>query len=284
MTEQGKTKLTEHMSGFGGACRRQHLYNLGYSKRQVQRAVASGELIAPSKSWVALPTVNEFVQKALGMHGLIAGATALLSYGVWVTHHDGLCIAVKPGSHYLADAGVTRIECLFDTDPRAPWRVGILHALAQHVQRAPRNDAVASIDSALHKRLIAPSDLAVLMQLLPKRCRPWLKRANGKAESGLETILRLACEDEDWDVQVQVPYRGGRVDLVINGWLYVEVDGSKYHDVAEQAAKDRARNNALATDGYRWHRFSYADIVHSLDASIRLLRTLLSQGDPRPAV
>ena len=82
------------------------------------------------------------------------------------------------------------------------------------MRRAPRNDAVAAIDSALNKLLIAPADLKAL---------------------------------------------------------------------AEQAPKDRARNNALAADGYRWHRFGYADIVHSLNASIRLLRTLLQQGDPRVA-
>ena len=277
-------QLLADVTAYGGACTRKHLYALGYTKRQLQQAVASGEVIAASRSWLAVPKAPEYIRVALGIQGYVGGATALVSYGVWVTVHDQIHVAVRPGRSYKEPADAQLVECAFDTDPMAPWRVSVVDALVQYIRRATRNDAVAAVDSALNRRLISPMDLPRIAQRLPRRCRPWLKRVNGKAESGIESILRLACEDEGWDVQVQVPYRGGRVDLVINGWLYVEVDGSKYHDVAAQAAKDRARNNALAADGYRWHRFGYADIVHSLESSIRTLRRLLHQGNPTAAV
>ncbi|MGO1732088.1 hypothetical protein [Agrococcus casei] len=80
-----------------------------------------------------------------------------------------------------------------------------------------------------------------------------------------------------------MPFRGGSLDLVINGWLCVEADGAEFHDDEPQARKDRRRNNQIAAAGMRWHRFGYADIVHHLDRSIALLRTLLRQGRPLAA-
>ncbi|HIY66328.1 MAG TPA: endonuclease domain-containing protein [Candidatus Agrococcus pullicola] len=103
---------------------------------------------------------------------------------------------------------------------------------------------------------------------------------NGRAESGLETLLRLACEDQGWDVEIQVPFRGGRVDIVINGWLFIEVDGSQFHDVGEQARKDRIRNKQIVQAGFRWHRFGYADVVHRLDETLAVIRAILLAGAP----
>ncbi|HIY65628.1 MAG TPA: endonuclease domain-containing protein [Candidatus Agrococcus pullicola] len=81
-------------------------------------------------------------------------------------------------------------------------------------------------------------------------------------------------------MQIQVSYRGGRLDLVIDGWLCIEVDGSEFHDVGKQASRDRRRNTQLVRDGYRWHRFGYADVVHRLDETIEVIRILLRQGRP----
>ena len=92
--------------------------------------------------------------------------------------------------------------------------------------------------------------------------------------------MRLACEDEGWDVQVQVPFRGGRLDLVINGWLCIETDG-KDHDDDDQARIDRRRNTQLASMGYRWHRFGYADVIYRLESCLQVIHTLLAQGDTR---
>lgn len=274
--------LLADVARFGGATTRRALYALGHSKRSLQSAVGCGSLIAPARSWVVRPDAHPSIAKALASHGRVAGSTALVTAGVWVTHEDSTWLAVKPGAHYAPlEPGTRRIECAFALDPAAPWRVSILDALAQHCSRASRNDAIASIDSALHKKRIVRSDLQKLARLLPERRRSWLKRVDGRAESGLESILRLACQDEGWSVDVQVPFRGGRLDLVINGWLCIEADGSATHDDEDQARKDRRRNTQLAAIGLRWHRFGYADVVYRLESCIRVIRTLLSQGDPR---
>lgn len=274
--------LLQDIERFGGALQRGRLRELGHDKHRLQRAMSAGRLIGIGRKWVTLPTVPGHILTAISLRGRVAAATALETYGVWVTHNDTVWLAVSPGSHYVPlPKAVKRIECRFEVDHWAPWRVSLLDALAQYCRRTSRNDAVAAIDSALHLRLLKPRELDQLAAKLPRHCRSWLRRANGDAESGLESILRLACEDQGWDVAIQVRFRGGRVDLVIDGWLFVEVDGSQFHDVGSQAKKDRLRNTQLVQSGYRWHRCGYADVVHRLDETVEVLRTILRHGRPQ---
>lgn len=83
------------------------------------------------------------------------------------------------------------------------------------------------------------------------------------------------------EVQKPLPW-GGRVDLVINGWLYIELDGSEFHDVAAQAAPDRDRNHRVASAGFRMHRLSYRNIVHELPETLATIRTMLASGGTAP--
>lgn len=273
--------LLDDVHAMGGAARRPHLRELGHTARQIKAAVDSGQLVAVSRSWVTVPDVPRAVSVALARHGVVGGSAALETYGVWVTNTGQCVVAHKPHSHRPpGEPGVKHLEGDFSLDPARRWRVCLIDALTQHFRSASRYDAIASVDSALRLGLLHPSDLPVLALKLPRRKRHWLRRVNANADSGLESILRLACEDEGWDVQVQVPFHGGRIDMVINGWLCIEIDGSQFHDVADQARKDRLRNNRIAAAGLRWHRFSYADIVHNLDHTLATIRTMLRQGAP----
>ena len=265
----------------GGAAKRQTLVQLGFTPRQLRAEVASGTLIAVTRSWLAAPDTDDRVLTALRLGGVAGGETSLESYGVWVTHKGQCVVAFKQRSHRRrTDSDARCMEGCFSVDPRAPWRVSLIDALAQLCRRSSRLDAIASIDSALRTGLLRAGDLHELARRLPQAKRSWLSRVNGRADSGLESILRVACEDEGWDVAIQVPFRGGRIDLVINGWLCIEIDGAEFHDVAGQARKDRQRNNQISADGLRWHRFSYADIVHNLDRSMATLRTIMAQQPP----
>ena len=267
---------------FGGAAPRRVLRELGHSKPSLKRAVDAGVLRALTRSWVADPDASHTIATALLLRGRVGGATALESYGVWVMHRGETWIAVRPGTTYLpAPEATVRYQCDFREDKTAPWRVSLLDALMQYVRRTERNFAIAAIDSALNLGILSRQDLESLAKKLPRRCKHWLRRVDGRAQSGLETILRLACEDQGWSVRVQVRFQGGRLDLVINGWLCIEVDGSEFHDVGAQARKDRLRNTQLVMADYRWHRFGYADVVYRLGETIDVIRRLLQQGRPK---
>ncbi|WP_293699011.1 hypothetical protein [uncultured Agrococcus sp.] len=274
-------RLIDDVRGLGGAAPRDRLKALGYTSKALSKAVRAGIVLAVGRKWLVLPDADSRIRTALEHRGLVGGAAALQSYGIWVTQSGLHVVAVKRKAHLgPLEPDVQRVQSEFRVDPSAPWRVTVLDALVQYCRRADRFDVIATVDSALHRRALNSAGLEALRRRLPARCREWLDRVNGDAEAGTESILRVACEDEGWCVQIQVSYRGGRLDLVIDGWLCIEVDGSEFHDVGKQASRDRRRNTQLVRDGYRWHRFGYADVVHRLDETIEVIRILLRQGRP----
>jgi very-short-patch-repair endonuclease len=62
---------------------------------------------------------------------------------------------------------------------------------------------------------------------------------------------------------VQVVIRGvGRVDLLVEGRLIVELDGRETHHDDEAFERDRLRDVATAIDGYRSLRLSYRQVMY----------------------
>lgn len=98
---------------------------------------------------------------------------------------------------------------------------------------------------------------------------------DGRAESPIETCLRLLALPLAV-VDLQVPIAGvGRVDMVLDGWLVLEADGFEHHSTRAHYRADRRRANALAQRGYVLLRFSYEDIVHRPEYVIATIRVVL---------
>lgn len=277
--------LRSDLLAAGGAATRSALRGLGHQGRAIRPAVAQGELESVGRSWVVLPDADVTIVAALTARGVLGGATALRSYGVWVTHVPVLQVATLPSRGVKAITTAERIWEPYETDVRA-WRVTVLDALVQHAKRVPRDDAIASIDSAWHHGLVGEPEIDELFRRLPRRCGAWRRLLDPRAESGLESLVRVPCRDRGWRVESQVPAPGGgSSDLLLDGWLFVEADGSEWHDNEQQAAKDRRRNRAITDRGDRWLRFGYADVVHDRERTIATIAAVMAQGRPgrRPA-
>jgi hypothetical protein len=130
---------------------------------------------------------------------------------------------------------------------------------------ADRQQFIASLESAVHQRALARAEVPALIAALPQRFATLACELDFGAESGLETIARLRIGPLAKSVQTQVEITGigrngrrGRVDLLINGWLVIELDGDEFHDPAQ----DRIRDAVLVRLGYRVHRFGYDQIMH----------------------
>lgn len=263
-----------------GATTRAALHGLGHPYRAIRAEVASGALQAIGRSWVIAPDANPAIGAALRSGGLLGGGSALRSYGVWVTELSAVQIATRPHSSPPRVLEGERIWSDFTVDEK-PWRVSLVDALAQHARRVEREDAIASIDSALHQGRLDDDGLDRLFALLPQRCRAWRLQLDASAESGLESLLRVPCRDRGWRVETQMPAPGGgRGDLLIDGWLWVETDGDEWHDNEKQAAKDRRRGTAITAAGGRWLRFGYADVVHERPRTMAVIELVMAQGRP----
>ena len=268
----------------GGLARSAQLRSWGHTHRSIRAAIDAGQVRRIGRSWIASAEANGEAVRAVAARGILGGESALRSHGIWVSRDTGTCIVSPPTASRLPPLGrgEYRIRCRCTVVPGSPWRVGVVDALAQHLPRvAGAEHAVAALDSALNRRLLTPTGLELLMQRMPRRIRRLRSRLDGSAESGLESLLRLAIEREGWRVESQVRVAGvGRVDLVVDGCLVIEADGSAWHDGHEAIELDRERNAALVLRGYRWHRFGYRQVIDDLAGCIAVIRALLAGGRP----
>lgn len=144
--------------------------------------------------------------------------------------------------------------------------VGVELALVQALPTLSRDDAVASLDSALHQGLIEPPQLVTIRRRLRRRrdslkVVPWLGLADGRAESPPESHARLrlhdagiAPDDLQRDLFDSTGRFLGRADMVwyLGGgrWLIVEIDSQQFHGTDRQAEHDAVRQNGLLGEGH----------------------------------
>lgn len=103
-----------------------------------------------------------------------------------------------------------------------------------------------------------------------KRIRRALAHASGLAESPLESKARAQLleaglpEIMEIKLQAEITVEGTtyRVDILINGWLALELDGAiKYaEDAAHAIRRERAREKRIQNTGLRVLRFGNADL------------------------
>jgi very-short-patch-repair endonuclease len=111
--------------------------------------------------------------------------------------------------------------------------------------------ALVIVDSALAARRVTVAELfARLGTKGSAAARILLTLADANSESPLETIARVLLRVHGLDVQTQVYLDGvGRVDLLVEGVLVVELDGFEHHSDRAHYRNDRRRANALTCMG-----------------------------------
>jgi len=160
---------------------------------------------------------------------------------------------------------------------------------ADLILRVDRYAAVSLLDSALNRELISPEEFAAI----PARIRghrgavagrAHLAEADGRAQSPLETRVRLRCVDGrvrpdalQHAVRDDDGYILGIGDLA---WLRArvlgEADGRAPHALPDAIFQDRRRQNRLANAGWLILRFTWQDtldpgyIPHVVRAAIAL--------------
>jgi Uncharacterized protein conserved in bacteria len=279
----------------GHLARTTRLAELGHGRRAVERATAKGRIHRICADWVGTPTASRSAVIAVLNRAKLTGSTALASYGVWDGLDRQIHLHVPRNSHgpvrtsrtsiasfapeRFPREGVRRhwLEERYPDPTGFPWRVSAVDALIRVAHDVSAEQFIACVESALHVGVLSRAGLGPLFAALPRRYRRLLRLIEPLAESGLETLarLRLARFVEDIRVQVWIDGIGpdgrrGRVDLLLDGWLVIELDGDEFHD----PVRDRHRNSALVRRGYRIHRFGYDEVIHGwadVEATVREL-------------
>lgn len=149
-------------------------------------------------------------------------------------------------------------------DARGSTRTSVVDSLAHVLRCQPRAIAVAVIDSALHARLLSMGEVRAILARVPLRYRLPESALDPRSESGIESLVRVALIDAGFACVPQVFLPGvGRVDLVIEGRVIVEVDGRRWHQ-GEQS-RDYARDLAALAAGLGVVRVDYAHAIAHAD-------------------
>ena len=112
--------------------------------------------------------------------------------------------------------------------------------------------------------------------MLPAHLRPIVSRTDGRADSGLESIVRYLLQEAGMELLAHPRLPGiGEVDLLVGGRLIIETDGRQYH-LGAAFDRDRRRDRAATIDGYRVLRLSYRQVVDEWPDTFRAICTALA--------
>jgi hypothetical protein len=279
MTNDIRFDLQEH----GFVTRTTRLIQLGHSRRSIGRAISRGGILRVCEGWVATADASQTSIIAITNRGKLTGTTALATRGIWDGVDRRIHVQVPVNSRGTARVLSTPLAAFTPpkyamrgvvrhwtherlANPTEPlWRVSVIDALLLVARTASAEQFIACLESALCKKALSRAGVAILFALLPRSLQSLEALLDFGAESGLESLARLRLSPLVRRIATQVKIPGiaraggdGRVDLLIDGWLVIELDGDEFHD----PIADRERNAALVRLGYRVHRFGCDQVIH----------------------
>ncbi|HEY4226396.1 MAG TPA: DUF559 domain-containing protein [Pseudolysinimonas sp.] len=220
------------------------LRQAGVTRAALARLVHGARLIRVRAGWYVSVDTHPDVVEAVRAGGSLTCRAALRHHGVWTvpgaTHvrigpHDRRLLP-DPPLHRLAGTASGGIDDL----PTA------LRAAARCL---PAEQLVCAIDSILNAEAMSLSDLEGTLD--SPRGRRLIGLADGRSQSGLETLARLRLRSRGLRLRIQMQIGTvGRVDILIGDRLIIELDGDEWHSTAQQRETDRRRDSALIALGY----------------------------------
>lgn len=251
---------------------------IGISRRAASELIEGGRLIRLRRGRSVPSGTPAPLLQAGSLGGRLDCVSLLHTLGIFVRHHSGLHVQFEREASRLPQRRGSVIAHWRDTpQPRAALSADLIGAVAQAVQCQPPRDAIATLDSALHHRLIDDVGLAEVFAQLPRRFRRLLPLVDGRCESGPETLMRLMLRGLGCRVELQVSLDGvGRVDFIVDDWLIIECDSRAHHDGWDAHRRDRRRDIASAALGYTTIRPLAEDILARPESVLALVKAVLA--------
>ncbi|MGO2520740.1 MAG: DUF559 domain-containing protein [Microbacterium sp.] len=244
----------------GGVARVERLKALGTGRRELDRKLASGQLVRVRRGWVAVPGADVILVAAARAGVVVTCISQAARLGLWVHENpENFHVGVDP---HGASAQTDRAHVHWSQPliPRHPEALvdPIENVLALVSECEPFERALATWESALNQGLVTLAGLAEY---------PWkpvarelLAQANPFADAGTETYLRMRLQWLGLRLVIQAWIAGHRVDALIGDRLVLQVDGR--HHVGAQRSEDIRHDAELRLMGYHVIRFSYQQLMH----------------------
>ncbi|MFB9376909.1 DUF559 domain-containing protein [Kineococcus gynurae] len=270
-------EAVEAVTVCGGAARWSRLVALA-SAWQVRRAVQAGELTRPQPGLLALPGCGPEVLAGTAVAGVLSCHSAAAAWE--------LDLIDPPGRvHVTAPRGSRRDWPSATVHRRArgglDGRTTVLDTVLDCFRCLPRRTALVPADSALRTGALTVDELRSAADALNRRdpARGLAPLVDPGSGSALESVARLDLLDAGYPVRTQqVQQPAGRVDLLLGGWLVVEVDGYAFHAGPAQFAEDRRRDAELLAGGFSVLRFTFDQVLRQRDWYLGRIASMWERG------
>jgi very-short-patch-repair endonuclease len=275
--------LARRLGQFHGVARLKELRRGGIREAALRRAVEAGEVERHRHGLYALPTADPRFVHARSTRSLLTCVSAADLYGLWVL--------VPPGPdarpHLLRATGADRPDAVIHRERRVPPHptapvAGLADVVLHALRCLPELEALVIAECAVTQKGVPLGFLrGQLTGPRNGRARAVLDLVDGGADSLLETIARTLLRRAGFHVEAQVWIEGiGRVDLLVEGWIIVELDG-RTHEERVQRGKDRVRDRQAQLRGLVTLRYGYGDVVHRSWVLVEEVSRILG-GRPLP--
>ncbi|MGO4594484.1 hypothetical protein AB4Z18_11755 [Leifsonia sp. 2TAF2] len=250
----------------------------GASAEELTAAVRGGALHRLRKGIYALPSASPDAVAAVTARGRLSCLSAARTYGLWGGGDTRMHLQYAP--HARAGPGTGQVRHWLPTeDGRQLWRVTLADCLRSVARCADEETAVAVFDTAITAGLTTPIALRAVLSAQPAGARARAVLARPGSDSGVESIVRQRLQAAGHLVEQQIHVPGvGRVDMRVDGVLFLEIDGFAFHSDREAFERDRARDAALGARGRARLRVSAAQVRDDWAEVIDAIRNILAHS------
>lgn len=270
---------TWNLDDLGGIASRSQLAAVGATSPELSGAVRDGALVRLRRGMYALPSVRGPACEAARMGGRLSCLSAARSYGWWGGMDARTHVRVSPSASRIGQRTSATVVHWTESEwcPDV-WRVSQADCLRSVVRCADEETAIAVLDTALSSGALRMLDLPGIFAGEPRRSRATALLARPGSDSGVESIARQRLTAAGHAVEQQIAVSGvGRVDLRIDGWLFIEIDGYEYHGSRDAFERDRLRDLGLAMRGGGRLRFSARQVLNEWDAVLDSIHVVIQQ-------
>ena len=235
-------------------------------RRHLAALVEAGDLTAHEHGVISIPGTDRALVLARIHGGLLTCQAAMRHYGLPVARGREQIHLVVPNGGQLAALGREVLHPDRNQPRPSPTSFPVQplpEALARFLRCHVQDDSpLIALDAALHDEQVTAEQVRALLRGPGSaRALARLERASDRARSPLETLARMDLEAAGLSFEDGVDIEGvGEVDLVVEGWVVVELDGYTYHCDEYQFGLDRWRDRRLVARGFLPLRFTRKDV------------------------
>lgn len=265
----------------GGVARWAELSRLGVSRGSLLALAQSGAIARPARGVFCRPEmILDPVVRAVAASGQLTCAAGARAHGLDTFGDEDEC--------HIRTIPSPRPESRHRAAVRHPWgrgpgRLAPLDAVLHDCTIClPAPEAVAIVDAALRAGRLTTAELGRVARAGPRAARAAnvLALADPASQSVLESVARVQLRlDGHNDVASQVHVdKVGWVDLVVDRWLVLELDGWAHH--RDSFREDRRRDAELTRLGFVVLRFTYGDLLRRRSWFSSVVAETLERGHP----